>query len=73
MDSQQKIISISPEQLSEPITVTVGDLAVMINMLDVLSRRGVFLMEDFVDIGKLYKNIKSALHTHLKPDTITQK
>lgn len=68
MDNQQKVINIKQEQLGESVSVSVGELVSVLNMIDGLSRRGAFVVDEYTDIGRLYGSIKSSLYNKLNQD-----
>ena len=47
-------------------SITLNDLVMMRNIINVASKRGAFSAEEFSDIGAIYNKVDSFLKLHLK-------
>ena len=56
----------STETPASDISITLNDLVILRNIVNVASRRGAFTADEFSDIGAVYNKVDGFLKVHLK-------
>tara|TARA_B100001996_G_C18598477_1_gene568882 strand:- start:152 stop:442 length:291 start_codon:yes stop_codon:yes gene_type:complete len=56
----------STETPAGDISITLNDLVILRNIVNVASRRGAFTADEFSDIGAVYNKVDGFLKVHLK-------
>ena len=58
-DKQKEQTELTEEQIKLPVTLTIADVLLVLSIIDTVSKRQGFLLEEYEDVGRFHKKIKS--------------
>jgi len=67
-DKQKEQTELTEEQINLPVKLTIADVLLVLSIVDTISKRQGFLLDEYEDVGKFHKKMKTVFMETINED-----